>query len=411
MAEDKSFQTYREFLDSVAQAKHSTYAYEAAIATPEVSEFSEMQNYILKRGQGIEVPHSFMDDNGQIFDCVPTGQQPSLKDSGQNPATPPDLPVDQSTKDKLEPAQIDSTPDAQRSDRFGNKMQCPPGTVPIRRVTLDELTRFSSMSNFFRKTPVGKGRHPRLSLPQVASGVHKYAHAYQQVSNLGGHSFVNVWDPAVGNQIFSLSQHWYAGGTPVQTVECGWQVYPQKYGSTKPVLFIYWTADDYKNTGCYNLECTAFVQTNSQWALGSTLNTISVPGGAQAELEMAWNLAGGNWWLYLNGTASANAVGYFPSALFGGGQLSQFATDIDYGGETVNQVSWPPMGSGNFANGGYQNAAYQRNIFYFDTNGNAQPAVLTPTQPSPNCYTIDLPAPTNNWGTYFFFGGPGGNAC
>jgi hypothetical protein len=44
------------------------------------------------------------------------------------------------------------------------------------------------------------------------------------------------------------------------------------YGNTKPCLFVYWTADDYHSTGCYNLSCTAFVQTNKNWAFGGALS-------------------------------------------------------------------------------------------------------------------------------------------
>jgi hypothetical protein len=188
-------------------------------------------------------------------------------------------------------------------------------------------------------------------------------------------------------------------------------VFPQKYQTIKPVLFIYWTADGYNQTGAYNLESPAFVQTNNSWTLGGELNTISTDGGPQFELEIAWQLVAGNWWLYLNGTSSSNAVGYYPVSIFGGGQMSSCATDIDYGGETVNQTVWPPMGSGAFANLGYQHAAYQRDIYFFDTTGNALQAALTPEQPSPSCYTIDLRTGPDPWDVYFFFGGPGGTVC
>jgi hypothetical protein len=45
------------------------------------------------------------------------------------------------------------------------------------------------------------------------------------VNNLGGGGFVIVWDPIIGaNQIFSLSQHWYVGGSGgnLQPAEVGW---------------------------------------------------------------------------------------------------------------------------------------------------------------------------------------------
>ena len=138
-------------------------------------------------------------------------------------------------------------------------------------------------------------------------------------------------------RIFSLAQHWYAGGIgpKLQTVEVGWQVYPQKYGNANPALFIYWTADDYTTTGCYNLDCHAFVQTSPHWTFGGAISPVSTIGGTQYELEVFFLLYENNWWLYLKGTDASSAVGYFPTSLFNGGQLATNATDIDYGGETV----------------------------------------------------------------------------
>jgi hypothetical protein len=65
------------------------------------------------------------------------------------------------------------------------------------------------------------------------------------------------------------------------------------------VLFIYWTADDYTSTGCYNLECPAFVQTNNQVVLGAPNWTgASVPGGQQVWYDVEWiRDPSGNWWL------------------------------------------------------------------------------------------------------------------
>ena len=46
-----------------------------------------------------------------------------------------------------------------------------------------------------------------------------------------------------------------------------------------------------------------------------------------------------------------------------------------------------------------------------DTSANGQWDSLTPARPSPSCYSITDPAWDNNWGIYFWFGGPGGAAC
>jgi hypothetical protein len=402
---------FREFVDSLSSAKHEDYG-GAPGAAGGADRFLGMKQHLLKMYEGVTNAHSFMDDNGQIFDCIPVGQQPSLKGKGGQPAAPPDLPsLGPEAPRAGAQAAVQPQLSPERVDRFGNRMNCPEGTVPVRRVTLEQTAHFEDLRHFFRKTPVGMGRHPRLSPPEISSGVHKYANAYQNADNLGGHSFLNIWDPAVGAQEFSLSQHWYAGGSPVQTVERGWQVYPKKYTVTDPTLFIYWTADGYGNTGFYNLEGPAFVQTNNKWALGGKLDTVSVNGGAQYELEVAWKLSDGNWWLYLNGTDAGSAVGYYPASLFGSGQLASNATSIDYGGETVNVTAWPPMGSGAFASLGYMQAAYHRDVYYFATDNSAQPASLAGQQLSENCYTISIQDAAAPWNRHFFFGGPGGGNC
>jgi hypothetical protein len=115
----------------------------------------------------------------------------------------------------------------------------------------------------------------------------------------------------------------------------------------------------------------------------------------------------------MGGLAAANTIGYYPTSLYSGGQMASNATSILYGGETVcRSVSWPPMGSGLFSAWGWQQSAYQRNIFYFPPGGGSQWANLTPEQPSPACYTMSLePQAAAPWGVYFFYGGPGGGNC
>ena len=292
----------------------------------------------------------------------------------------------------------------------------------MRRVTLDELTRFESVDRFLRKDPQGGGHPPmapsaamalriRFEPPGVGA-THRWAHAFQNVANIGGHDFINVWDPPMGaNQIFSLSQHWYVGGSgsSLQTAEVGWQVYPQKYGSTKPVFFIYYTADNYNKTGCYNLDCSAFVQTAHWWTIGGTLGPTSVYGGAQYEIQVAFYLYHGNWWLYVQGTDAAHAIGYYPTSIYKGGALASQAAEIDYGGEVVGTTSFPQMGSGHFASEGWTKACYQRDIYYFPPAGGALYANLNPSQSWPKCYTVQKVNYAAPWNDTIYYGGPGGN--
>jgi hypothetical protein len=255
-----------------------------------------------------------------------------------------------------------------------------------------------------------------------AFDVHKHAYSRQTVNNFGGNSFLNIWNPYIYQSLgmeFSLSQQWfigYGGGT-VQTVEAGWQTYPAKYGSQYPSLFIYSTRDNYRvvtdgsgTSGCYNLDCGIFVQVNNTYSVGSGLYYYSASGGAQYELPIQWLLSGGNWWLNVYGTW----LGYYPGSFYRGGQLSRYATDIEFGGETSSDghngfYYYAPMGSGTWANAWYKQAAYQRGIWYTDTTYTSRWANMTGATEAASCYSVDGPHyEASAWGIYFFFGGPGG---
>jgi Neprosin len=359
-----------------------------------------------------------MDESGAIYDCIPIEQQPSLRGSKEVVPKAPDAPAAYeaaaagSAREERNDTLAGSPLGTDKKDHHGNVMHCPPGTIPMRRVTLEDLSRFETLQDFFRKGPRGAGVPPRSIQPAVAA-THRWAHAFQSVANGGGHSFLNIWQPPIGaNQVFSLSQHWYVGGSgsKLQTLECGWQVYPGLYGDKKPHLFTYWTADNYGSTGCYNLTCSAFVQTSSSFAPGMAVGPISVIGGSQYVIELTYWHTGGRWWLYYNGTAGSNAIGYYPDSIYNGGALTGNAASIDYGGETVGTTSFPPMGSGQFASGGWQHAAYQRTIGYYKPQGGAMVnASLTPSQSWPSCYTAQVVMYAAPWFETLWYGGPGGN--
>ena len=280
----------------VHSARHADFRNKAGARVKNSKSFSRMQTHLLERYRDVEVLHSFEDANGVVFDCIPVEHQPSLKDQNRVIAQPPRLPTrparpaEATENDKKAVLQSPLNPD--QKDKYGNVMLCPPGTIPLQRTTLEELTRCETLESFFKKSPFGSER-PVCQPEAVAAAppTHRWAHAFQQVLNYGGHSFLNIWDPTIDpSQVFSLSQHWYMGGSGAntQTAEVGWQVFPSLYQNTSPVLFIYWTADNYQQTGCYNLTGPGFIQTNNAWPLGGALSTISITAGQQFELEAAY---------------------------------------------------------------------------------------------------------------------------
>jgi hypothetical protein len=410
----RMLEPFEVFYDNLAKATHNDYKTKQHSKVKDSTSFEAQRHHLLSLYDNVMVSHSFVDTGGQVFDCVPVKEQPALKRSGRPLASPPVLPRCAS---EPVPSNIPSLAPLRpgRADRYGNAMTCPEGSVPLRRVTLGEMTKFEDLEHFYKKNPRSNRKRSsqlftRPDAPSSTEPPHEYAHAYQRVNNIGGHSFLNVWDPTIVDpQVFSLSQQWYvATGSAglLQTAEVGWQVFPQKYGHSKPVLFTYWTADGYTSSGSYSADAGDFVQYSPTCAIGVALEQVSALGGEQAELELSFLLSEGNWWLYVNGTDVVNAVGYYPTTLYRNGPMTTGATEIDYGGETVGAGSYPAMGSGNFAAQGSGQAAYQRNIYYYPSGGSIQDADLLPSQDWPDSYTI-INQQSADWGKYFFFGGPG----
>jgi hypothetical protein len=428
----KSFVPFNDFVANTQTANSSEFLSQSISKVKDAQAFEEMRQHILNLYQGVDVTHSFVLD-GDHFDCVPVGQQPGVRMQGlKSIATPPPaslaLKASKASGDggasTQKPAGITSQLRADKQvDEFGNSRVCEDNTIPMRRVTLQETSRFATLKNFFEKGPDGAGQPPRTQNVVPPSAVaHKYSYTYQYVNNLGDTTTLNLWSPYVNTglgEIFSLSQSWTIAYSPtLQTAEVGWQNYPGYYGGENSRLFIYWTADGYNHTGCYNLTCGAFVQTAGGWYFGGGFGNYSSWGGAQYEFRAQYYWYQGNWWLGLGNANSITWVGYYPGHLYNGGAMTTHAQLIEFGSEGVGSNPWPPEGSGGWAGWGYGYAAYQRELYYWASpSAAAYWDSLTAAQPSSNCYTIAGPywggwtPPSNDWGIYFYEGGPGGYNC
>jgi hypothetical protein len=413
-------------LDLVARTGFDLVRSDPRARVRDEAEFHAMKSHIADLYSGLEPVHSFEDIGGTVFDCIPVEQQPSLREHTGPMPEPPDLTaVLHGGEPQRRPARPQAIPETVEHDRHGNAAWAPTGTIPFPRVTLNDICRFESLDAFFHKHAGVTAPAPGVleaSTPAAGVAEHRYARTDQQAANIGGHSAFTLCSPAVNaEQIFSLSQHWYYGGVgkELQTVEVGWQVFPGMYTHAMPVLFIYWTADHYGGTGNYNLTNKGFVATKGGKAVvGAALSPVSVQGGQQMELDITVYLFEGNWWIYLGGVEPGNALGYYPTSLFAGGQMATAATAIQFGGETCTETeSWPAMGSGAFAEEAWDSAAYHRAAYFFPPNGGSQWAEeLTPVE-TPGCYNLGpqpwaerklAPVP---WGSYFYYGGPGGQSC
>jgi hypothetical protein len=301
----------------------------------------------------------------------------------------------------------------------------------MRLPTRANLAAAGSLRRFLAKGPGDRGHAPTPAEPaQFDDGSHTHSYAY--VSNKPGTSIgiqatFNIWKPVVPiAESFSLSQFWMIGGTgtQMQAVEAGWQVYPAHYGDWLPHFFIYWTADAYRTTGCYNLDCAAFIQTSSVLTPGQGVPT-STTNGPQVEGVVAFyrDPANGNWGLYTqNADGSYTMLGYYPARLFGAGALSKGGMLLEFGGEVAIGDAYlgayqVPMGSAadpRYAGPPeYGKVAYQRGMKYMGADGIARDFPINGV--STDCgYGLakGFGASTSygtqpTWGTWIFFGGGG----
>ncbi|CBI28650.3 unnamed protein product, partial [Vitis vinifera] len=362
--------------------------------------------------------------DGDIIDCVHKRKQPAL-----------DHPLLKNhkiqTKTKGEEVKRDYNTTSSNSEErtvlssrgawqmwHQNRTRCPKGTVPIRRSTVHDVLRAKSLYDFGRKQrrmPLAR----RTDAPDVVSGNgHEHAIAYTGTSQevYGARATINVWDPSIQvvNE-FSLSQIWILSGSfdgsDLNSIEAGWQVSPELYGDSRPRLFTYWTSDSYQATGCYNLLCSGFVQTNSKIAIGAAISPVSLISGNQYDITiLIWKDPKlGNWWM---GFGDNTLVGYWPSQLFT--HLADHATMVEWGGEVVNSRAngahtSTQMGSGHFAEDGFGKASYFRNLEVVDSdNSLSTVGEISTLAENTNCYNIKS-SYNNEWGTHFYFGGPGNN--
>lgn len=376
--------------------------------------------------------HAFRTRDGGSIRCVSVATQRSFRESASAEAAPRLAPL---VPPAGEPALSDSrVPEFGLDgslDEDGSARSCPLLTFPQLVPRLENLYRFATLDAIFAKHPGGDAPQPssprRMAAaesfepPATAPTGHEYAHAYQYVNNIGTYAAFNLWSPAVQrNDEFSLAQMWVSNGQygddTLQTVEAGWQVFPSLYGDVKAHLFIYTTSRAYANgSGCYNLMCSRFVQTNSSIVIAGSFTTYSAVGGAQYELPLTVyrDPGTGDWWLRFGTTW----VGYYPSSLFDGAGLLDHAQKVDVGGEIVNDDvlgvhTTTDMGSGHFAEEGYKHAAYINNVTFWSTDGAAfYPTALNPNATTPDAYDLQISYSDPSWHTYVFFGGPGGGAA
>lgn len=416
------FIEFDEFIKSTFSAKASDFSSRKETRVASEREFKKMRAYILSLYRGVTVKHSFVTRTGQYVDCVPFEQQPSLRGSASRlreaekiVASPPPPPA------SPERTTDDSAVLAGRlvgvglRDEFGNEMDCPEGCIPMRRITLELLTTFKRLSDFFAKPSPPRTIPPLTNRDSRQDVEYQYATGYQYVANQGVQSNINLWSPLTTPETeHSLSQIWVEGEAPdrnedhLQSIEMGWIVSPRYYKTDEACLFVFYTADGHSR-GCYNVECPGFVQKDNSIPLGTTgyFKDFSSLGGTQCQFTAGIFLYPYNYWyVYVDD----KFLGYYPISAFANNpynnQLTRYSNLIQFGGEIACLATpYPQMGSGLFAQRFYGYAAYQADIQYATLENAIEPTKLTQITPNPIDFTALIY--TSGRTQKIYFGGPG----
>lgn len=130
--------SFAEFIRDVKQADPHEFLRRPNSKVRDLAAFEEMRQYVLTLYRGVRVSHSYV-VGSQTVDCVPIDQQRSLEGRSAEIAPEP--------------------PQPGRSTPPGNSY-CDGHTIPMRRITLEQLSHFKTLSEFLAKGPNGSGRAP-----------------------------------------------------------------------------------------------------------------------------------------------------------------------------------------------------------------------------------------------------------
>ncbi|KAJ0962699.1 hypothetical protein J5N97_027821 [Dioscorea zingiberensis] len=346
-------------------------------------------------------------DDGDIYDCVDIYKQPAF-----------DHPSLKNHKIQLRP---NSYPDGLFDDDISSSTNgtsieiglkdgntCPSGTVPIRRVSKDDLIRMrTSFKDMKMNPPVKNDKNHIQKQWAVYIGRSKKPSGFSGVS-----AFINVYGlPQVMLTQFSSSLAWLVNNLKedqINIISVGWTVSPVTYGDNKTRLTAGWTIDNYQKTGCQDTSCPGFVQLSKKLPLGFAVKRLSTYGGKQYGLNIIVfkDPDSKNWWLFLG--KDRELIGYWPNELFTALPFNQ----IHFGGTVgyIENSKKPPMGSGHFPIEGIHKSCLISNIRYANMENKMQDLeldVLSPYSSLRKCYYVGPYFKENDqYGNMFFFGGP-----
>ncbi|KAK6783302.1 hypothetical protein RDI58_021099 [Solanum bulbocastanum] len=292
---------------------------------------------------------------------------------------------------------------------------CPSGTVPIKRITKDDLIRQRNMpppepANFDDEFVVSnnnieqKGSYYPFYGYKRAIAIPQYDPNFTKFSGAG--MATNLFNPHVEGQQHSACRIKIQNGSDI--LQVGWRVDPTLYGDNNTRLYLHYQTGE---KHCFNTLCPGFVHVRTDIPLDMSFeDNLSHRGVITTEVDLYIyrDTGTGNWWLLLG--PEYTQVGFWPHNILN--ELKGFATNVDWGGVIYNPpgLPEPPMGSSFFPFGNNRLDAYCRNIAVSNEDGDSvgvySIVALTENKFAYGIQFKELTEGSNTF-TYVFYGGPG----
>ena len=415
-------------------------------------ELAKMMDHLTK----VNADRSFVrrvlkNGNGRHIDCVDFEEQPGVRslkkigayqkiDVSQFKAPTTSFPAGfQEAQPEPMFDENDTIPSDIWSSEARSKAQiCAPGTVPIIRKEVSELTKYSTLEEYLQNQSVSVTTNSLRHYDGPGTG-HWHAGVRQDTTNYGAFGSFNLWSPTIrdpSNQDgFSLAEislgSTYTPGTsgPPHTLELVFKKSPYEYGDQNIHIELCATKNTYTDA-CINGECASyigFVQYGSI-PIGSSIGPSSAYQGTQYYANFQIIRVGGlpllitNWLLMLGSTV----IGTVPAVMYynanGNSDLAWNSPRVHLYGETYSTTPLTPssndMGSGQFANyaptsgwDGFGQYAWISQMKYWPYSNS--PTVTTPINSgyietdNPNCYNAAYANNPDVYNWYIYYGGPG----
>ncbi|CAN1320482.1 hypothetical protein LINPERPRIM_LOCUS31710 [Linum perenne] len=306
---------------------------------------------------------------GESYDCVDFYQQPAF-----------DHPL---LRDhKYEYKMINSHD--QQNDKFDNNhfdiwlngKGCPTNTVPIKRVTKEELAKINIATRLAHRNSINENLGVQVAVLRTSVKKKYYGSAMTTA----------VYHPVVQNMQYSSSRIVVRNGD--DSIAVGWTT---------------------KDSHCYNTYCPGFVITTSKVPLDLLLKPYTVIGEEDYVYEKSFYIAKdvetGDWVFVLQ--RNNITMGYWPKKIFT--NLADSADYIDWGGEVYSPpgTTPPPMGFGHLPGRGLYYDCYGNSIILINDNyeieHNPSSCTLYHTSERYNIIDVGYVLPT---GRTIFYGGP-----